>query len=291
MRTPAMLWPCVAIFLIVGLYATEKGAGYLILWVVPAGWLLASFVRTQHANVTKFVLDKLGFAERAARTPSRKSEAFIARSLTKKLEPVLANGGTLVLVGGDGYAIYANEPHPILRYRKRPYPWRRHVEQLLVNGCNIVQYIVSPTEAAMAAFGELEQGSFMYVDACVEPGRQRGSLEVRVLRLPSNNRNDAEGARLIKGLATQHPSFAVSKDGKQRMMWLERYHAPLSTTAIGCEYYSPSDLRLCPEPYERYGRVVARAWALTQGHALSDLDDRDLLQSDWATVNGGASVD
>lgn len=154
MRTPAMLWPCVAIFLIVGLYATEKGAGYLILWVVPAGWLLASFVRTQHANVTKFVLDKLGFAERAARTPSRKSEAFIARSLTKKLEPVLANGGTLVLVGGDGYAIYANEPHPILRYRKRPYPWRRHVEQLLVNGCNIVQYIVSPTEAAMAAFGE-----------------------------------------------------------------------------------------------------------------------------------------
>ena len=277
-----MLWPCVAIFVVVGLYAAKEGAGYLILCVVPAGWLLLSFVQAQHTNVKKFVLYKMGFVERAARTPSRKSVAFIARSLTKKLKPVLAGGGTLVLVGGDGYAIYADEPHPILRYKRRPYPWRKHVEQMLADGCDIIQYVVNPTELAMAAFGEIERGCFKLG---VKTDGAPGTFEVRELRLPAKA-NNVEGARLIRGLATQHPSFAVSKDGEQRMMWLERYHAPSSTTAIGCEYYSPRDLENFPEPYERYGRVVARAWALTQGHELSDLDHQDLLSTDWAKVRG-----
>lgn len=286
MRAPAMLWPCVAIILVVGVFAAEKGAGYLILGVVPVGWLLLSVVPWRYADVRKAALRCLGFTERAARIPSRQSAAFIARSLTRKLEPVLADGGTLVLVGGDGHAICATEPHPILRYKRRPYPWREHVERLLLKGCRIIQYVVDPTASAMAAFRELEHGELRHV-AGNSAAERLGSFEVRELGLPRGT-GDVEGRRLIRGLATQHPSFAVSADGSRKMLWLERYHAPLSTTAIGCEYYSPEDLSVDPEPYDRFGRVVARAWALTQGKKLVDLDDQSLQASDWATASSWA---
>lgn len=288
MQLPAMFWPCVAIILVVGLYAAEKGAGYLIFSVVPVAWLLISSLQSQYALVKKVALNRLGFPEVAARIPSTQSAAFIARSLTRKLKPVLADGDTLVLVGGDGHAICASEPHPILRYKKRPYPWRQHVEQMLLNGCHIIQYVVNPTAAALAAFRELELGQLKHLNAENGAAERLGSFEIRKLGLPRGT-DDVEGRRLIRGLATQHPSFAMSADGSRKMLWLERYHAPLSTTAIGCEYYSPDDLRVDPEPFDRFGRVVARAWALTQGKKLSDLDDQSLRDSDWATANSGTA--
>lgn len=202
----------------------------------PAGWVAIWACIAHGETLKKTLYLALGNKQRASQFPSETLRvAKVANNLKSKLDQVLTDGGTLTVLGGDGYSIYAPD-----------YPWRQNIEELLDRGCTVVQYVVDPLPQADAAFRDIsrEYGEkFQY--------RQLG---------PPDSVSDAAGSRLLSSLMTFHPTLASSADGSKKALWIERYHPPKSTKAYDCVYYSPDDLEHNATLYFEMEKLMETAW-------------------------------
>ena len=213
----------------------------------PAGWMVIWACIAHGEALKKSFYLALGDKQRASQFPSETLRvAKVANNLKSKLDQVLSDGGTLTVLGGDGYSIYAPN-----------YPWRRNIEELLDRGCTVVQYVVDPLPSADAAFLEIS--------------RERGEkFQYRRLGSPDSV-SDAAGSRLLSSLMTFHPTLVSSADGCKKALWIERYHPPKSTMAYDCKYYSPDDLEYNDTLYSEMEKLMETAWKVAC-HPKNDMD-------------------
>ena len=225
---------------IVIIYAWNNGAGYLTVLLVPLSWVAVDYFYQRASNIKKSTLFfqahclrlmrmdafSANILRKASSMPLAHSTATIEKNLKKNLDQVLAEGGTLVITGGDGHPVAAPG-----------YRWHDHLREFLKRGCAITQYVVHPTDEADRIFQALAEE--FTGDAC-------GRFVYKRLSVPEPN--DQDGRRLVEGLMTFHPTLA-SNDHGDRMLWIEGYHPPRSTRAVACEYYSPKDLAVVADPY------------------------------------------
>ena len=243
-------------------YAVGTGVVYLVsvsvfhiwagdmefaMWLAatPAGWVVIWACIAHGEMLKKAFYLALGDKQRASQFPSEILRvAKVANDLKSKLDQVLFHGGTLTVLGGDGYSICA--PY---------YPWRKNVEEILDRGCTVVQYVVDPLPSADAVFRKISE--------------ERGEkFQYRPLGSPSSVSNTA-GSRLLSSLMTFHPTLASSADGSRKALWIERYHPPKSTTAYDCVYYSPDDLEHNATLYFEMEKLMETAWQVSR-HSDND---------------------
>ena len=242
MQPPLSLLAATGVCIVI-IYAWNNGAGYLMVLLVPLSWVAVDCGYQYASNIKKGLLvfqshclrlmRKDEYSEdilrQAAAMPWALPTATIEKNLKKKLGQVLAEGGTLVIMGGDGYPVAAPG-----------YGWGRHLREFLSRGCVITQYVVDPTDEADQTFRSLAE------EFTGDAGDGYGRFLYKRLSVPESN--DQDGRRLVEGLMTFHPTLA-SNDQGDRMLWIEGYHPPRSTRAVACEYYSPKDLAIVADSY------------------------------------------
>lgn len=217
---------------------TGNAAFAVAMALIPAGWEVIRLYITYEVGVQKFFLTILGRRLKAASLPTVYHEGKVASVLVPLLNSILDDGGTLVIMAGDGFSICAPD-----------YSWPNDLQDFLRKGCEVFQYATSPTDEADRVFKKIK-------------GEWPKSFHYRKLAEPSNIK-DVDAKRLLVGLATLHPTYAFNDKG-EKMLWIERYHPPQSTTANGCEFYGPEDLSINPEPFIAFQEIIDRAWSVTK---------------------------
>ena len=209
--------------------------------VIPISWTLILVYIANETAIKKFWLLAKGELARAALLPSEcVHKATIVDNLGDKLDHVLADGGTLIITGGDCYPICAKD-----------YGWHNAVQKFLERGCHVVQYAVEPTTEADTVFARLDDEYEQFAYRKMPPPSKWGEP-------------DAEAQALLNLLRQCHPTLAASTDGNLKMVWLERDHPPRTTQAYNCQYWSPADIRAAPEIYDDMHNLLDSAWTAIQ---------------------------
>lgn len=221
--------------------------------VIPISWTLTLIYIANETAIKKFWLLTRGELAKAALLPSEcVRRATIVDNLQDKLEHVLADGGTLIVTGGDCYPICADD-----------YRWKQELRNFLGQGCHVIQYAVEPTTEADAVFAGLdnEHKQFTY------------------RKMPSPSKwveLDAEAQALLNWLRRCHPTLAASTDGRLKMVWLEQDHPPRTTRAYNCQYWSPADIQAVPKIYDDMRNLLDSAWtAARAGNKADTTQSRD----------------
>ena len=208
--------------------------------VIPVSWALCAVYVSNETALKKFWLLQKGALPRAGLLPSECVYTGTgADDLWDRLQHVLADGGTLVAVGGD------RRPMGV-----RGLDWPGAVQALLDQGCRVVQCAVEPM--ADAKFARLAARRKQFTYKKTPPPSEWAGL-------------DAEQRALLEWLRECQPTLAESADGKLKMVWLERDGPPRATPARHCQYWSPADIQAAPMIYDDLRNLLdSAAWTVAQ---------------------------